>query len=328
MKTILKSSIFENNILVKTFNKDFKNTRFKDRHLTINNSIERGTYREIKLDGVLLGIRDLKTSDHEIIVTHDFPFFKLQFEIEGSSLYTPFNDAETSVYIPGGHYNLFYLPRVNGTLTYKTNYRKTVEILFTENHIKKIIGDDFKESLQAFGEAIDQKKSFLMWNNSRPISSELLKSIQGIIDCDYPENLKGAFLATKVNELLVVLLAKTNEKNYQEENIDLSTEEYQNILKIEKFIQNNLSKTLSISELAVIAGVNASKLKQDFKVVFATTVFKYITKLRMELAKKLILDDRFTVAETSYKVGYKYPQHFTVAFKKLYGFLPSKLVKN
>ena len=47
----------------------------------------------------------------------------------------------------------------------------------------------------------------------------------------------------------------------------------------------------------------------------------------MEKAKTLILNENYTVAEASYKVGYKNPQHFTVAFKKMYGYLPSELIK-
>jgi AraC-like DNA-binding protein len=45
----------------------------------------------------------------------------------------------------------------------------------------------------------------------------------------------------------------------------------------------------------------------------------------MEKAKELILEKNYNIAETSYSVGYKHAQHFTVAFKKMYGYLPSEL---
>ena len=215
MKTVLKSPIFENNILVKTFRKDFENIEFKEHVIEVDNENESGIHREINLDGILLVMRDLKTKNYEIIVSHDFPLFKLQFEIEGSSLYTPFKIPGNTVYIPNGHYNLFYLPVVNGTLSYKTNRRKTVEILFTEKYIKKIIGADFKKHLLCFGNAINEKTPFLMWKESKPITTELQNCIQEIINCNYPGNLKKAYLEAKINELLIVLLAKTNQENYQ-----------------------------------------------------------------------------------------------------------------
>lgn len=325
METILKSPIFKNNVLVKTFKKDFESADFKEYVVEVNNESEYGTLREFNLNGLLLTLRDLKTTDCDIVVSHDFPLFKLQFEIEGSSLYTPFDTSEESVYIPGGHYNLFYLPVVNGTLSYKTNNRKTVEILFTENHIKKIIGIDFKESLSDFGKALNEKKSFLMWNKSKHITTELQNRIQEIINCNYSGSLKKAYLETKINELLIILLAKTSETNYQNIQVKLPKNDYQNILKVERFITKNLNTTLCIPDLALIAGMNTSKLKQEFKIVFGTTIFKHITKLRMEMAKKLILESSYTVAEAATEVGYKHPHHFTVAFKKLYAYLPSQL---
>lgn len=326
MKTVLKSPIFENNILVKTFRKDFESVEFKEHLIEVHNENENGIHKEINLDGILLVIRDLKIKYYEIIVSNDFPLFKLQFEIEGSSLYTPFKNPENTVYIPGGHYNLFYLPAVNGMLSYKTNKRKTVEILFTEKYIKKIIGADFKKHLLCFGNAISKKTPFLMWKESKPITAELQNNIQEIINCNFSGTLKKAYLEAKINELLIVLLAKTNQDNYQKENIKILENEYHSILKVEQFIVKNLNKTLCISELALIAGMNTSKLKQKFKIVFGTTVFKHITKLRMEKAKKLILENDYTISEAANEVGYKHAQHFTVAFKKLYGFLPSNLL--
>lgn len=325
MKTILKSSIFENNTLVRTFKKDFENIDFKENKIIVDNEFEKGSITEIQLDGVRVIIRDLKTTDFNIQVCHDFPFYKLQFEIEGSSRYTPLNKQSTEVYIPNNHYNLFYLPEVNGVLNYKTSYRKTLEIIFTENYIKKIIGNSFKNILHKFGEAISNKKAFLMWENSKPIPPELQAHINEIITCNYPSTLKKPYLEAKVNELLIFLLAQTNDNDSENTDNNLPEEDYKNILKIESHIKKNLKHPLTIPELALIAGMNTSKLKQCFKVVFSTTIFKYITQLRMEKAKHLILNEGYTITEASYKVGYKHSQHFTVAFKKLYGFLPSKL---
>lgn len=97
------------------------------------------------------------------------------------------------------------------------------------------------------------------------------------------------------------------------------------ILEVEAYIKQNLKKTLTIPELASLVGLNASKLKRNFKIIFSTTIFKYITELRMRKASKLIKDESYTITQASYEIGYKNPQHFTVAFKKVYGYLPSKL---
>ncbi|WP_317044780.1 AraC family transcriptional regulator [Olleya sp. Bg11-27] len=60
--------------------------------------------------------------------------------------------------------------------------------------------------------------------------------------------------------------------------------------------------------------------------MFSTTIFKDISCLRMEEAKLLILEEKFTIAVAAYHVGCKHHQHFTVAFKKIYGYVPSHLI--
>jgi len=325
MRTILKSDIFENNIIVKTHTKDFVTETFEENKIVVDNEFAKGSTTEIKLNGLRVICRDIKTKNHTIAVQHDFPFFKLQFEVEGSSHYKPLNKLSTEVYIPNKHYNLFYLPEVNGILNYETHYRKTLEIVFTENYIKKIIGKSYKNIFHKFGEAITNKEPFLMWKNSKPISQVLQIHINDIINCKYSNGLKGPYLEAKINELLIILLEKTNDINLTKTNHNLSDYDYNNILKIETYIKENLKNTLTIPKLALIAGMNTSKLKHDFKTVYNTTIFKYITQLRMEKAKHLITNENYTIAEASYKVGYKHSQHFTAAFKKLYGFLPSTL---
>ncbi|OAD46544.1 AraC family transcriptional regulator [Polaribacter atrinae] len=325
MKTTLKSAIFDKNILVKSFQKNFKTPNYTEETTEINNNSLKGTQTEICINGLRIIIRDLKTENYNIDVQHDFPLFKLQFEIEGYSHYVPLNSSQTEIFIPDAHYNLFYLPEVNGNLNYKTKSRKTLEILFTEQYLKDIIGSNFKQILHKLGAAISNKTPFLMWKKSKPISIELKKHINQIINCKYPDDLKKAYLEAKINELLIQLLAKTNEENYEKENSLLPIEDYNNILKISEYIHINLEKSLTITELAATIGVNTSKLKHDFKVIYATTIFKYITKNRMEKAKELILEKNCNITEAAYKVGYKHSQHFTVAFKKIYGYLPSKL---
>ncbi|WP_234859251.1 helix-turn-helix domain-containing protein [Aquimarina aquimarini] len=41
----------------------------------------------------------------------------------------------------------------------------------------------------------------------------------------------------------------------------------------------------------------------------------------------MLIEEELTIAEISYAVGYKNPQHFTAAFKRKFGYLPSNLKK-
>jgi len=325
MKTVLKSAIYKNNILVKTFEKDFKTSDYTEQTTTIDHDLVKGQLTEIGLNGLRVVIRNSKNEAYNIDVSHTFPFYKLQFEIEGSSRYTPIDQTLPEVYIPNAHYNLFYLPKVHGTLNYKKGHRKTLEIVFTEQYLKDNIAENFKDILHKFGAAISNNTPFFLWPKSQPITADLQNHIHDIVSCNYPKDLKKPYLDAKIKELLILLLAKTNEDRRIENPFNLPATEYNAIIEVEKHINQHLKAPLTIPELARIAGMNTTKLKQNFKLVFSTTIFKHLSHLRMAQAKQLIVEKKYTVAEAAYHVGYKHPQHFTVAFKKIHGYLPSDL---
>ena len=94
-----------------------------------------------------------------------------------------------------------------------------------------------------------------------------------------------------------------------------------------ELIEEHIQKTISIEELSKLVGLNTFKLKTGFKALFNSTIYSYLTSVRMIYAKKLISSGENNISETAHLVGYKNPQHFTTDFKKLYGYLPSELYK-
>ncbi|MNY63971.1 Regulatory protein PchR [compost metagenome] len=71
--------------------------------------------------------------------------------------------------------------------------------------------------------------------------------------------------------------------------------------------------------------LNEFKLRNGFKQHFGTTIYNYITRIRMEEAKRLILNENKNMYEVSTIVGFKHQASFTHAFKKYYGLLPSEI---
>ncbi len=135
---------------------------------------------------------------------------------------------------------------------------------------------------------------------------------------------KKIYLEARISTLLLGFLVENSYSASYEEK-ELSKNEVAGMQQVEGHIRQHFRQHITIAELAPIAGLNTSKVKQSFKKVHSTTIFKFITRLRMEMAHEMISKEKFSVAEAAYEVGYKNPQHFTVALKKYYGFLPSSL---
>jgi AraC-like DNA-binding protein len=105
----------------------------------------------------------------------------------------------------------------------------------------------------------------------------------------------------------------------------LKKTDIEKIYEAREFIDGHYGEDCSILYLASVIGLNQQKLKTGFREVLGTTVFGYLSEVRMQKAKRMLLDEKKYVGEVASEVGYKNPHHFTAAFKKRFGFLPSEL---
>ena len=92
--------------------------------------------------------------------------------------------------------------------------------------------------------------------------------------------------------------------------------------KVRKYIKYNYMHPLRVEALAMGCGFERSYLYRIFKARYGVSVKDYITKTRMENAKKLLMAG-YTVCETSRLVGYEDEFNFSKAFKKYHGTSPS-----
>ncbi len=79
----------------------------------------------------------------------------------------------------------------------------------------------------------------------------------------------------------------------------------------------------NISTLARRVALNECSLKKEFRRQTGMTIGGYIRRQRMTKALEFIETGRYSILETALFVGYSNPSHFSAAFKKFYGHLPS-----
>lgn len=88
-------------------------------------------------------------------------------------------------------------------------------------------------------------------------------------------------------------------------------------------LQEEWATPPTIIELARRVGVNECYLKTDFREKTGNSIGAYVRKLRMEKARALIESGEHTILQVALFVGYSNPSHFSKAFKRQYGRLPS-----
>lgn len=90
------------------------------------------------------------------------------------------------------------------------------------------------------------------------------------------------------------------------------------------YIQDKFSEELSLEEVAEQVHLNPHYFSKVFKQQTGETFIDYITRLRIDKAKELILDLQLSLKEICYMVGYKDPNYFSRVFKKVTGVTPSE----
>jgi len=88
------------------------------------------------------------------------------------------------------------------------------------------------------------------------------------------------------------------------------------------YIDNHYNDALSLNAVANHLSVCKEHLSRAFKRTYASTVTEYIHKVRIDLAKSLILENQLSLKEICYELGYQSYNDFYRNFRKLTGSSP------
>ena len=110
---------------------------------------------------------------------------------------------------------------------------------------------------------------------------------------------------------------------FEKENKD--TKSHKIVESIKQYIgEHYMEPELCIADISKALLVNQTYLRSMFKAETNTTITEYITKYRMQLAKKMIreTDDKFSVIAEN--TGFSDVGYFSKSFKKFYGITPKE----
>ena len=96
------------------------------------------------------------------------------------------------------------------------------------------------------------------------------------------------------------------------------------ITGITRYLQEHLAEEVSLSILAEQFHLNPQYISQLFKNEIGVGFLTYLTSIRMEKAKKLLISTPLSVAEIAEQSGYGDYRVFTKVFKKSEGITPSQ----
>ena len=95
------------------------------------------------------------------------------------------------------------------------------------------------------------------------------------------------------------------------------------LVKAIVFIDENFVRQIQLHDAAEAASVSTAYLSRLFGEHMNSSFIDYLTVLRIERAEKLIRENRSSIKEVSFAVGYQDPNYFSKIFRKIVGISPS-----
>ena len=144
-----------------------------------------------------------------------------------------------------------------------------------------------------------------------------------IVSESVDDTFKLFFYRVKAEELICRLLMELVKR--EETNIyALNIHDIQTIYKVREWRLEQLANPISIEDLAKYANMSPSKLKRLFKQIFGSSIFSYFQKLRMQEAARLLKEEKLSVSEVGYQLGFSNLSHFSRVFNEYIGMKPKK----
>ena len=99
----------------------------------------------------------------------------------------------------------------------------------------------------------------------------------------------------------------------------------QKLKQVLSFIDENLAETISLPQIAALAGISVSHLKPVFRASVGMPVHQYVIRRRIELAKTLLAQGKLPIAEIALASGFSHQSHLARHMRRLTGISPVAL---
>ncbi len=188
------------------------------------------------------------------------------------------------------------------------------------------IAEQYSEVFMPHFERYEAGKGFFL--TEKPCYTkhfEVVQILRQLQDHQLLGNSANVYADLKVLELFLLLFTEAEGRavgKYRKHAADCDRLE-----EVQHIITSDLWHTPSIEVLAHKVGLNPTKLCVSFKEAYGTMVYGYLFEHKMQLARRLLTETDMNVSEVAWECGYTYVSHFSKAFKKRWGVVPSLMSK-
>lgn len=188
--------------------------------------------------------------------------------------------------------------------------------------------DEAREQLKAFFQGVSSTQTYDEYSLKRLCQNLIYTAISTLEHIKQPVNewvpsrlklFKTIDLAYSIEELERILLQFLDSLK-----IGLKQHDQQSTIlhQIYEYVNEHYANEISLSEMANTLHLNYSYLSSYFKQRTQENLTTYISRVRVDKAKELLMDPRLSVSEISRLTGFSEHNYFSKVFKKMTGRTP------
>ncbi|MBD8082833.1 helix-turn-helix domain-containing protein [Chryseobacterium caseinilyticum] len=155
------------------------------------------------------------------------------------------------------------------------------------------------------------------------VNAEMIKTASEMMHPSVPESIEIYYCKLKWQELLCNIFSLLVQRDAIRSK-KLNINDIKSIYSLKFQLQNNLNEPPNIGLLSKKIGMSEPKMRKLFKQTFGQGVFDFFQYNRMQEAARLLRDERLTVSEVGYQLGFSNLSHFSRVFKQYIGMKPKK----
>jgi AraC-like DNA-binding protein len=298
----------------------------KDKSLLFNNNIAKGELIKSSPDEGLW-IRKWKFTVFQKLILHKVPppvtdekKFILIYFLDPTIFLLKNN--KKNIRVSGPRNNMFLtsdMPMDFSVVPKQPFY--VLDIAFTASWLEEQLSDADPSFKNIFHQYIGNNPAHTIL--AEPCTVEEYKALHELENSMVADVEDVLFIRSRVYSLVVSFFNKV--VNKQDPELLNTTVHYDQLMQAKTLIMEDIQHAPKIETIARKVNLSVSSLLRQFKMIFGKSMYEYYVERKMELAKKMILENKMTVKAMAAMLGYKQVSAFIQTFTKQHGYSPGTL---
>lgn len=111
----------------------------------------------------------------------------------------------------------------------------------------------------------------------------------------------------------------------KKDDVTTSSDEISKALRIKNYVDQHIEEHMNLDQVASALGLSVNSMQRYFKSEFDQPLMGYIRERKLFIAHEAMERDNMPIAQAAYLAGYNSAANFSTAYKKKFGFSPSRL---